>query len=611
MVNYINNRKFYAANEEFLSGSDVFTGYVLRNGDEFTDVYGFPLTASSTFSTDLATSDYFRDRLISDTLSLPNTLSSIIVQPNDILTNRLLNEKFSLLNDNNTYLYKSLQTPQNYLPSSGSVRYAAISSIGGVEKFKWFSTTQTTSAWPDTTNYTEFDFITRGIGVSWLTTDDKFTLFCTSSSHFIALTGDDNNLTRVEQSTYVSQSGYDLQFEHITSIDFNNNYLYVCDKGASAVHKYDVTSYLTGDTGFKNRRIRIESLGSVGSVEDKSKFKEPTIVTVKSDRIAVYDSGNYIIKIYDQNFNFLQKVAVGNMKNEPAVAMRYNTFTNELYVITQTSSDTLKLYKIDSDYTTSDAITLAETLTTGEDVKEISFSSNDSNFWYLTTTKYIYKKLINNPQNNIGAYNGDKIYLFYTYKWNYATFVYSGTGLVWNSDSNRTSSYDKFIGITPYPSKSNHDKMYMFKYGRFYRYDEPNSYLRIVNFFNKSNYSIESISLSNKEFVQPPVYNKELYKILSNLLALKNNIVGKYYGSYDLNGAYRLEGFNYLVNLNNFVIKTVKNFIVHQNEGVNYYTVNRTLRKIYDLQQTLLNAIVIDIDGLVPYPLTSDTLIVD
>ena len=51
MVDYINNRKFYSADSEFLSGADVFSGYVLRNGSEFTDVHGYPLTAAATFST--------------------------------------------------------------------------------------------------------------------------------------------------------------------------------------------------------------------------------------------------------------------------------------------------------------------------------------------------------------------------------------------------------------------------------------------------------------------------------------------------------------------------------------------------------------------------------
>jgi len=611
MVDYINKRKFYAADSEFLSGNNVYEGYVLRDGRNFTDLLGSPLTANATFSTDLADSDYFRDRLISDTLVLPNSLSSIIVQPNDILTDRLLNEKFALLNDNITYIYKSLQTPQNYLPVSQGVRYAALTSIGGVEEFLWYNEIVTTSEWPDTTGYQEFEYINHGIGVTSLYNEDAFTLFCTSSSSFIALTGDNNNLTRIEESTYVSQSGSDLEFSQITSMDFVNNYLYICDKGANAIHKYDVTSYLTGDTGFKNRRIRIESLGSVGSSEDKAKFSSPTIVTVKSDRVAVYDSGNKIIKIYDDAFNFQRKLAVGNMNREPAVAMRYNTFTNELYVITETTSRGLKLYKIDNDYIASDAVILKETLTNGENVIEISFSSNDSNYWYMTTTNFIYKKLVNKPQNSIGAYNGDRIFLFYTYKWNYATFVYSGADLIWNSDTNRTSSYDKFIGITCYPSEQNFDRVYMFKYGRFYEYDEPNSFLSILNFFNKDNYSIENISLSNKEFVQPAVYNKEIYKIISNLLAVKNNIVGKYYGSYDLNGAYRLEGFNYLINLDKFVIKNIKNFIVHQNESVNYFTVNRTLQKLFNLQKTLLEAIVIDVEGLVPYPITEDTLIVD
>lgn len=611
MVDYIQNRKFYAANSEFLSGSDVFEGYVIRTGNNFTDTFGYPLTAGSTYLTDLHTSNYFRDRLITDSLELPHLLSSIKVSVNDILTNDVINEKFTLLNDNNTYLFSRLQTPNNYLPAALDVRYAALTSISDVEQWKWFSTIVTTTEYYNTSSFTEFEYINRGVGVTNLTDETKFTLFCTTSTSFIALTGSATDLTRIEESTYVSQSGSDLEFNNITSIDFADKYLYVCDKGNNAVYKYDVGSYFSGDSTFVNRRILIESLGSIGNVDDKGLLNQPTLVTAKDNAIAIYDSGNKILKIYDQNFNHRKIMSAGNFKREPAVALKFNSFTNELYVITITSGRALKLYRIQEDFTYSNPVTLNETLDNDEEIKEIAFSQNNSNYWYLVTTNFIYKKLVNKPVYNIGAYDGGKIFVFYTYKWNYAVFTYNGADIIWNSAANKTSSYDNFIGITCAPLESNYDRIYMFKYGRFYEYNEPNDHLNLLSFTNEDNYSIDSISISSKEFVQPAVYNKEIYKLVSNLLTIKNNIIGKYYGGYDLNGVYRLLGYNYLIDLDAFVINDIKNFIIHQNEGITYYSINRTLAKIFNLQQTLLNAIDLRIEGLVPQPLTSNTLIVD
>jgi len=489
--------------------------------------------------------------------------------------------------------------------------YAALTSISGIEQFKYFDTIVTTTEYLSTTSFTGFENINTGIGVTSNYSNTDYTVFCTTSSSFIALTGDNNGLTRIEESLYVSQSGSDYQFSNITSTALSDRYFFICDKGANAIHRYDVQSYLTGDTGFKNRRILIESLGSIGGDDDNSLLNQPSIVAVDANNIAVFDEGNSIIKVFDQNFNFKRKFGVGQLSREPAVAMQYDPFHNELYVITQTTDRTLVLYKVQEDFTVNDAIILDETVDDDETVKGITFSPNNSNFWYLTTTGFIYKKLSNRPQKSIGAYSSDKVIVFFTYKWNYATFTYNSATLAWNTADNRTSSYGNFIGLSLDPSLENYDKAYMFKYGRFYRYEEPNNYINLLNFVNNENYSIDNISLSNKEFIQPAVYNKEIYKLISNLLDVKNNIIGNYYGSYDNNGVYKLDGYNYLIDLSDFIVENIKDFIVHQNEGVNYYSINRTIQNIYDLQKTLIEAVKIDIDGLVPYPLTANTLIVE
>jgi hypothetical protein len=607
MFDYANNRKFYSADEEFLSGGAVYSGYVLRDGENFTDLDGNTLTKESTFSTDLAASGFFRDRIVSDTLSIPNPLSAIQIKVNDIVTDRLINDKFNLLHENSIYIYKSLQVPNNYLPTSNDVRYAALSSPS---EFRWYNSYGTQLEYGDTA-YPTFNDINHGFGVTSNADSSKFSLFCTTSSSFISLTGSQDTLGVVESSPYIEQTDNQHVFINITSMDYDNGIIFICDKGANTVYKYDITSYLNGDTGIYNKRVLIESVGTKGNTQDKSRFNAPSIVAVKSDRVAIYDSGNRTIKIFDNDFNFITTLATGNFRREPAVAMRYNRFTDELYVITITSSRSLRLYRVQSDLSVDPAIDLVETLSANEEVKEISFSPNDSNYWYLTTTGYIYKKLVNNPANTIGAYDNGNLFLLYTYIWNFAAIIWQNANITWNSTTNRSSANGNFIGITLEESDSNYDTVFMFKYGRFYRYGEPNNYINVLDYYNAENYSISNISLSTEEFLQPVVYNKEIYKLIYNLLNLKNNIIGKYRGSYDDSGVYRLLGYDYTIDLSNFNIDNINNFIIHQNEGINYYTINRTLSRICQLQQVLLDAVVIEIKGLIPHPFTRNTLIVD
>lgn len=607
MTDYVNNRKFYTANNAFLSGTGIYTGYVLRRDQDYTDLNGNTVEKASTFSTDLASSDFFRDRLVTDTLSIPHPLSSVQIKVNDIVTNSLINDKFNLLHENSIYLYKSLQMPNNYLPTSTNTRFAAMSASS---EFAWFDTYADLLEYPDTI-YPNFASIDHGIGVTSFHNTSIFSMFCTTSSSFIALTGSTSTLQVTEQSTYIEQSDNQHEFRNLTSMDYDNGLIYLCDEGADTIYKYDITSYLKGDTGFYNNRVLVETVGSKGGADDSTRFDSPTLVAVTSDRVAVYDSGNAVIKIFDQDFNFISKVTVGTLSTEPAVAMRYNKFTDELYVITITTSSTLRLYRVQRDLTVDDVINLVEVIDEDEVVKEISFSTNDSNYWYLVTNARIYKKLVNKPEGSIGSYDDGKLFLLYTYIWNYAVLTWDSAELLWNSISNKSSATGNFIGITCEQSNANVDTIFMFKYGRFYRYNELNDYINLLDFYNAPNYSLEDISLSTKEFIQPVVYNKEIYKLMFNLLNLKNNIIGRYHGVYDVQANFRISGYDYTIDLSKFEIRDINNFILHQNEGINYYSVNRTLTQICNLQQILLDAVRIELSGLIPYPLTSNTLIVD
>jgi hypothetical protein len=497
--------------------------------------------------------------------------------------------------------------PNNYLPATDNVRYAALSSSS---EFKWFDAFADLLEYPDTI-YPNFASIDHGIGVTSFNNTGVFSMFCTTSSSFIALTGNSIALAVTEQSTYIEQTDNEYEFRNLTSMDYDNGLIYLCDEGANTIYKYDITSYLKGDTGFYNNRVLIETVGSKGAADSPTKFDSPTLVTVTSDRVAVYDSGNAVIKIFDQDFNFISNVTVGSLLNEPAVAMRYNKFTNELYVITITTSSTLRLYRVQRDLSVDDIINLVEVMDEDEVVKEISFSTNDSNYWYLVTNAHIYKKLVNKPEGNIGSYDDGKLFLLYTYIWNYATLTWNSANILWNSIANKSAATGNFIGLTCEESDDNVDTIFMFKYGRFYRYNEVNDYINLLDFYNTENYSLEDISLSTKEFIQPVVYNKEIYKLLFNLLHLKNNIIGRYHGTYDVHANYRISGYDYTIDLSKFEISNINNFILHQNEGVNYYSLNRTLTQIANLQQILLDAVRIELSGLIPYPLTSNTLIVD
>jgi len=160
-----------------------------------------------------------------------------------------------------------------------------------------------------------------------------------------------------------------------------------------------------------------------------------------------------------------------------------------------------------------------------------------------------------------------------------------------------SASYDNVILLTP---------------SRIYIFEEPYVFKRVTKAENYENYGINNFSLSTNEYIQASTINKEVYKIISDLLTIQNNLVGRFTGNYDSRNIFTLTDYNYNVNLKDLPIIEQNQYYIHENEKNILGVVNRILSNIYKLQYALVNITNTDYGNkLTPVFTLAGTLVID
>ena len=410
MIDYSKYKRFYSTGGEFyLSGTD-FTGYVeVINGVPCEASTRKILTPIQTFATDTRLSKYFYDRGVDDDVALPYSREDVIFNNNDFLTYDILKDKLKKLHENNIYIYSRLFLSNNNIPFTDNVSFLALktsndTSLSLLTSFDGNVTFNASGDFSVLGDVKDFS-IKRNLDFA-----DSYALFGITDTKFITLTSNRFNTSIIEISDRVESVENELKFSSLQSIGVNDTYAYISDFDNNVVYKYEVAGYFNGDYALANKRNFIEVIGGSGTVTDPSRFKGPKQLACSNSYVIVHDSGNFICKVYDTNFNFIQQIRGIPLKVETLVAMEFNELTNNLYIITTSNTQRIKLYVYDSDFVLRDEYLLDEELESGESITSISFSHNDSNIWFLCTNKYVYKKFINRPEVRIGRFQTENLF---------------------------------------------------------------------------------------------------------------------------------------------------------------------------------------------------------
>jgi len=643
--NYYSYKKIYTSGDMFtLTGSDFYGFAETAEGIAKEPSTGKTLVPKSTYKTDLFYTEYFKDRVVSDIdLTLPNTKDECLFNLNDNFNYNLFKYKLEKVRDNNSFVYSKLFIPSNKLPFASTLRYATVPTVNAQE-FTINISDNNNPAFISNKKFSQNYYLSAFGNIVAATaqtnshsTSNAFALFAATTTNLICLTGDDNKLTIIEDSTGYESNENDLAFNEIGGLASTKDFLYLSDTGNNVVLKYDIAGYSNNDSSLRNRRNYIELVGGFGGETRQTKFLRPTKLAATSTELAVFDSGNKVIKLFDSDLNFITRITSINFNTETFGAMGFDPDFGSLYVVTfrdVTTNDitvrTTYLYRFSGKgYRFKEEFIMDDTLSIKdkEEVNSLSFSGTDSNYWYFGTNKTIYKKFKTRPVEVIGKFRTQRLYLLnyadttqevvnteeivtINNRWNFNDINFSNANFNWNIGTavageglQETAEIDGLLddnitSFSIFPGTSSFDRAIMLTTGRLFFFDEPtaSAYQRVLKDSNYNNYGSAGFSLNTDSFIQQSIVNTELYKVLNDILNIKNNIIGRFTGKFK-NDILELDDYNYEVDFNQILTQGIENLYVHGNEENLTGVLNRCFSLIYELQTKLINIVQVNVEA--------------
>lgn len=617
---YTNGKDFVLTGYDYVGYYHVINDAVYASKDiTKNDV---ELTTKNTYAADAIASAYFKDRILQDVLTLPYDYNADVqIAANETFNGRVLNDRLNKLYTNSLYLYTKCFIASNDVPHNFDRAAGCLSAQPA-----WIAQDPT-----DSTTFTPFS----GIGLSEIgemiqlqavkIQDEVGYAFIGISPTAIAALSSNSDLASLQVTSINSNvdTNSDLKFLQLSSFCIAGNFMYACDSKQNNVYKYDVGGFFNNDVPITNKRFLIEAIGGEGNALAKTKFNAPDLVYAHTniDRVYVHDKGNRCIKIYDANFSYIATRAFTIGTTTVARAFQFNETFKKVYVIVSNLTlNTNTLQICDIDLNVEQEYNLPDELISGEYFKGLHFSQNDSNIMYMYTNVNVFKKFVNRPDATIGKWLFYRSGFVNTHIWNNEFSRYNKAKWRWNDGGINVRKGITVASMSLLPTNQDADEIFVFagylseSFNRILHYTEPTLYTTALGSTDFIIYSSGNLKIDDGEMIQAFVLNKEIHKIIANTLFIKNYLAGRYAASYDYIGNLVNEGLVALTDaeFNSIAITNANNFYVHDNElASSPGTLNRVLKQIWDLQNSVLQITKTRINNFVPSVSGSKTVLLN
>ena len=521
------------------------------------------------------TTSYRHDRFFNESFQLPYNFDQIKIQPNELSTFRSLNLSIEKLYSNFLYIYGLTMMANNIVPDDMPVVAGVYDNV-----FTWASGGYSV---PELSSFSSAGLSALD-GVTIIESqyssflDGDMLVMCSPSAVAICKAPIDNTTISVILSTNLVSIDQNLLFQNIVGASLHNNILYIADAYYSNIYKYDLTILFTDQIYPTNGLVATKLIGGTGDAEKKYEFNNISGLTIFNDKVYVLDSNNFAIKVYDLNLNFINAVQrIDLFNNNRPIAIAGSTSTNKLYIGTENNN----IVVLSEDLTEATAYPFSNFLQPDEQIKNIFTSKGFENVYYVTTTHNIWKFYASKPHNPIGKYSLYRFGLPTTDSYSWAASV---------SISNTSSDSVYIIGLRESDNVRH-----------FIKATDSANFANVLTIPDFEVYTLDDIKLKADEYTQTWVINKAIQKLLLNHIRLKDKIIGRFYGTFDVQNNLLLHGFFYFLikdlDLIGYTI-TLENF-AGNNEAFLNTVVNRGLQNIYDLQNLMIskrNTIIVDSD---------------
>ncbi len=597
----------YAEGNELFLGNNKYRGFynVFNDGSiytgQFRDLTSKKLKIADNYAGDLLASKYFRDRTILDQYKLPYGEADVYFDTNELVNCATINTKLKYIQDNLIYIYSRLFFGDTDVP----FEYHKVAGIAkNTTLFDWHTArnstpsnpfafeTQTFAETNTLSTYSEVDNLKRFIIFPQTTTKNTSILGITDT-HLIGLTSN-QTFTDIGIVLYenVIDNNSEEKCQNLSDLTFDGKYLYVTDSQINSggqVFKYDILSYFTGDLAYEYKRFLIKPVGGIGIAKNKNKFNGCDVIGSKPNLIFVNDSGNKVIKVYDSNFVYKRtlkysiKLEVKDIRWRPLNDSMYVLFNNtetEKYILREYSPS----FKF-VDYEFEDNLYRE----TDFEFRRMCFSEVDSNVFYLITKSNVYKKYFSNPSKTFATFTRQKYGQDPSIAWVFQTVKWKNMKLKWGFGS-KNKKIDLF-DVDILNLNDGRDSLFVLSNSQILFFKEKTNYNSILKNTELPYFKTSKVLLNIEENVQALVFNKELYKIYSNIIQIKNNLKGRFYFKYDYYGDLNYNNYVSLLDeeINKLTILLNYDTKINDNEIVVPGVMNRIFSKIIELENLLFD----------------------
>lgn len=599
--NYTNGGEFQKSD-----GSD-YVGYFNINdsGEAYSGRYfnsdSFELlTPVSIYSADYYRSSNFRDRFVFDTLTLPNSLQTILINDGEMVNYSTINSKIKRLHENLIYLHSKMFMGATDVPTDKNF-YVLAKGLNG-NSFEWrrstaafepLSTSTTLSA------YSEFDNMKKFVVIP-LKSSNGYSILGISDTHIIGLTS--SNINNQLSSTNITfyrdtiDNNTSEKFLNLEDIAFDGNFVYVTDSQINSggqVFKYNANAFYTNDPVFESKLFLVDTIGGAGDLQRFNKFKGCSIIGTKNTEVWIYDKGNKSIKVYDSNFVWKNTIGIPKLYDYEILDLKYRKLDDSMYGLFKNNTlSTFGIFRFESNYTIGKTSTFSDVLDTDSDVEftRMAISEQDSNVFYLLTRGTIFKKFFSKPEKTFATFSRDEFYPDDSFVWSLIDDNWENVNKTW-------SEYEVFklnfyvTDVQIIEDTENVDNLFLIGPSAVYRFRETTNYETVLRDPNLKYYNYNRIEFSKKEYNQSFVANKEFYKLFSNIIQFKNVLKGRFFFEFDRFGDLAIKDYVYLTDseINELSVDLEFDSFINDNELTQPNVINRLFKKVYDFQQKVVD----------------------
>ena len=279
--------------------------------------------ASSIYS-EVTASPFKRDRVLNKLTiarnDLPYNVDDITISHNDFAIADVYNDSLRKVYSNYLFLIANAEIHSNFIPVSAAPNYMSMDNSG-------IMNLSSISASPGDTTSIALSSLEETFVINQTDNNGKFLFFNYSKDNSVIFETFEGQgtLTTLLTGNEV-EFNKTFKFKNVVSVDTKDNFLFVLDKGANTVYKFDITGLVTNDPGLKRTdlndtkrpgRYLLKTIGGDGNSQTKNKLSNPSSLSVYKNRIYILDNGHNSIKVFDIDFNFIQELTVPNLFNNP------------------------------------------------------------------------------------------------------------------------------------------------------------------------------------------------------------------------------------------------------------------------------------------------------